>query len=76
MFAGLGAIVFDCCSVEKNVMQKGWKKIWDFLSADRGIGRHAGSALVVAKSGIYRMQYFEFSNDRERTTTSKNVSFY
>jgi hypothetical protein len=38
------------------------------------IGRHAGFARVVAKSGIYRMQYLEFSNKRERTTTSKNVS--
>jgi hypothetical protein len=79
MFAGLGVIVVDCCSVEKEVMQKGWKKKYDFLSRrlrDRGIGRHAGSARVVAKNDICRMQYLEFSNERERTTTSKNVSFY
>jgi hypothetical protein len=77
-FADLGVIVVDCCSVEKEVIQKGSKKIYDFLSRgsrDRGIGRHAGSARVVAKNGIYRMQYLEFSNEREITTTSKNVYF-
>jgi hypothetical protein len=63
-------------------MQKGWKKIYDFLSresGDRGNGRHGGHGgctRVVAKIGIYRMQYLEFSNERERSTTSKNVSFY
>jgi hypothetical protein len=56
MFAGLGAIVVDCCSVEKEVMQKGSKKNYDFYRADRGIGRHAGSARVVAKHDIYWMQ--------------------
>jgi hypothetical protein len=30
MFAGLGAIVVDRCSVEKEVMQNGWKKIYVF----------------------------------------------
>jgi hypothetical protein len=39
MFAGLGVIVVDCCSVEKEVMQKGWKKINDFFVARiRGSG--------------------------------------
>jgi hypothetical protein len=33
MFAGLGAIVVDCCSVEKEVMQKGSKKNYDFFVA-------------------------------------------
>jgi hypothetical protein len=62
MFAGLGAIVVDCCSVEKEVMQKGSEKNYDFFVAriegleDRGIGRHAGSAHVVAKHDIYRLQ--------------------
>jgi hypothetical protein len=45
MFAGLGAIVIDCCSVEKEVMQKGSKKNYDFLSRgsrDRGIGGSGG----------------------------------
>jgi hypothetical protein len=57
-------------------MQKGWEKNYDFYSVYLGIGRHVGAARVVAKNGIYRMQYLEFSNERERTTTSKNVSFY
>jgi hypothetical protein len=62
MFAGLGAIDVDCCSVEKEVMQKGSKKNYDFVvariegSEDRGIGRHAGSARVVAKNDIYWLQ--------------------
>jgi hypothetical protein len=29
MFYGLGVIVVDCYSLEKEVMQKGWKKIYD-----------------------------------------------
>jgi hypothetical protein len=36
MFAGLGATVVDCCSVEKEVMQKGWKKKYDFFIARIG----------------------------------------
>jgi hypothetical protein len=36
MFAGLGVIVVDCCSVEKEVIQKGWKKIYDFFIARIG----------------------------------------
>jgi hypothetical protein len=39
MFAGLGAIVVDCYSVEKEVMQKGSKKNYDFFCrAGQGIG--------------------------------------
>jgi hypothetical protein len=39
MFAGLGVIVVDFCSAEKEVMQKGWKKIYDFFIARiRGSG--------------------------------------
>jgi hypothetical protein len=44
MFADLGTIVVDCCSVEKEVMQKGSKKNYDFFvariegSEDPGIG--------------------------------------
>jgi hypothetical protein len=33
MFAGVGVIVVDCCSVEKYLMQKGWNKIYDFFIA-------------------------------------------
>jgi hypothetical protein len=48
MFAGLGTIVVDCCSVEKEVMQKGSKKNYDFFvariegSRDRRIGGSGG----------------------------------
>jgi hypothetical protein len=56
MFAGLGTIVVDCCSVEKEVMQKGSKKNYDFFvariegSEDRRIGQDAGSARAVPKN--------------------------
>jgi hypothetical protein len=33
MFAGFGTIVVDCCSVEKEVVQKGSKKNYDFFVA-------------------------------------------
>jgi hypothetical protein len=58
MLAGLGTIVVDCCSVDKEVMQKSSKKNYDFFvariegSRDRRIGRHAGSARVVPKNDI------------------------
>jgi hypothetical protein len=48
MFAGLGAIVVDCCSVEKEVMQKGLMKNYDFMtrgSRDRRIGGSGGMRL-------------------------------
>jgi hypothetical protein len=39
MFAGLGAIVVDCCSVDKEVMQKGSKKNYDlFIARIEGSG--------------------------------------
>jgi hypothetical protein len=62
MVAGLGAIVVDCCGVEEEVIQKGSKKNYDLIvariegSRDRRIGRHAGSARVVAKNDIYQLQ--------------------
>jgi hypothetical protein len=55
MFAGFGTIVVDCCSVEKEVMQKARRKIMIFLSRgskDRRIGQDAGSARVVPKNDI------------------------
>jgi hypothetical protein len=70
----VGSIVYDCCSVEKKVMQKGWRKIMIYLIAR--IGRHTGCASVVGKGGIYRMQYIEFSNDRRETMISRNAFFY
>jgi hypothetical protein len=79
MFAGVGVIIVDCCSMEKEVMQKGWKKKCDFFIARiEGSGDRAafGFCLCCSKNDMYRMQYLEFSNEREKTTTNKNVSFY
>jgi hypothetical protein len=59
MFAGLGAIVVDCCSVEKEVMQKGSKKKYDFFVARiEGSGDRAacGFRPCCSKKDIYRLQ--------------------